>query len=68
MDDDDIPQGTDRVALGMFLRLRRAPAASGHLGRALVKVNDGDLAAVLGHLLVRIDQLEHRLATGEDRP
>ncbi len=59
--DDSAEEVSDRVALGMFLRLRTGPVGSTHLGRALLKVNEGDLAAVLGHLLVRIEQLEHRL-------
>jgi hypothetical protein len=49
----------ERVALGPFLRVRPARRGAVELGRAWLKKNNGNVDAVLGELLVRVERLEH---------
>jgi hypothetical protein len=56
----------DQVAIGAFLRARRAPSGSAELARRWLKANGGDLDAVLGDLLIRLHRLEDQVDSGEE--
>jgi hypothetical protein len=65
MNDSTTPTA-GQVAIGAFLRARRAPSGAAELARAWLKANGGDLDAVVGDLLVRLHRLEDRSGSGEE--
>lgn len=62
---DNAELAAEQVAIGAFLRARRAPSGSAEVAQAWLKTNGEDLDALLGHILVRLHQLEDRVPRAE---